>query len=401
MKKQKEIFMLVKDGTKSSYVAGGILQIILGLLFGFILLPISLNLFGIDVGAWYTLSVNTILGSVAGNYIIAAINFMIAVLFLINLIALFMRRSLSSTCFKLSSLLCLFMLGVVGLDSGFLYLGTSLGIKSMILSTTLVWILSIASGAFFILGFVFQFTLSKNSPNKATTYQMAKALVLLAIVVFNLLIHDVLVSSNILKGIFGYLIVPYFFGWYFLIMGIWQCISSPKLVDPNNPAYYGGGYPQTPYGQPQYPQQPYQQAPYQPPYPPQYQQPYQQPYVAPYPQQPYYGPRQGLSNGEKKTAPVAEQPKKIEEIRPVQQKVEERPNLPKFTPPKVATEEKPTLPKVLPPKLAEKQAEIIKQETKKVAKPVETTKIARQTAQINTKTNTTKAPVKTIKKTGK
>jgi len=342
--------MLVKDGVKNSYVAGGILQIVLGLIMGFLLIPITLRAFDVDTGGWYTLVYNDIFNSSFGPYVLAAINFFVALLFLISFIALFFRNSLSSLSFKLSALISLFMLGALGLDLGMLQLDSSLGITD-IFSDTVRWILVIASGVFFVLGFVFQFTLSRKNPNRANTYQAAKALILLAIVVINFLIQDILYSSDILVGIFGFIFIPYFCSWYFLIMGIWQLISSPKLVDPTQTGYYGG-YPQAPYGpQPTYPQAPYGQPQYQQPYvQPQYpQQPYGQPYM-PYPPRPAYGPMQGIAD---KKAP-AETPKKVEEIKPTQQA---KPELPKVLPPK------------LPPKLADKQTEISKVVEKPVTQP--------------------------------
>ncbi len=277
--------MLIREGRKNSYLAGGVLQIILGLLLGFLFMPTMLAAFGVDVGGWSEM-VEGIVSSDAAPVLFAMTNFLALAMLLINFLALFARRSLSSTFFKLSSLLTIFLLAVVGLRFGIAQIsGEMPAFLDFLTEEGLRWALIVSSAVCLILGFVFQFSFSRNNPNKATTYQMAKALLWLWFAIFNFLILPSS-TSEILVALFAY---PAFFAWYFIIMGIWQLFSSARLIDPSQGSAFGT-YPTYPnYGpQPQYPPAPpqqYGQHPYAPPYPP-------------YPNQ-YYGPRQGMSSEDK------------------------------------------------------------------------------------------------------
>lgn len=274
--------MLVKEGYKKSYILGGIFQIILGIASFFLFFPLILSSFGVTVQTWFDLSANLQTLPVVSIIIDA----LYIVLFLFNFFALFARRSFSSTFFKLSALVAMapfVMLATDGiLDSIF---GKNLGLINFIVDGVL-YPLIIVSGICFVLGFIFQFTFSHNSANKATTYQMAKAIVWIALFVINFMLNTESLPVQV-ATIFNATVM---FSWYFLIMGVWQIISSPKLVDPykqdiNTGTPMGGSYGPQGYIQPQ----PYGGQPY----PPQYQN-----YNYNHPPQGYnpYGYRQGLAD---------------------------------------------------------------------------------------------------------
>ncbi len=275
--------MLVKDGVKKSYILGGILQVLLGIAGVIVLLPLILLKCGIRISGLIDLAEKII----AINYVLIGLNLLIAVMFIFAIVALFMRRSFSSTFFKLATITAMFPFAVLGLENGINSLGVPSGATleiSKILTQPVIYALLIASGILCVLGFLFHFTVSKQKPKKATTYQMAKALLWIIFLVLTFVINT---TSNWVI-LFSYSdFIPYFFGWYFLVMGIWQFVSSPKLVDPEEEEI-STGYPM-PYGQvyPTYPQPPVYPQGYNA-YPPAY-----PPY--PYPPANPNGLRQGLS----------------------------------------------------------------------------------------------------------
>ncbi len=236
--------MLVKEGHKGSYLLWGVVQIVLGIVFAIITLPFMLNFLGIDTGIWLELTTK-VQNWVGGKYIFGLIHITLVVLFIVAVISIFFRRSGASFFVKLAGAVAIFPFACKGLENGVLMaFNKDINIMSMF-SVGLEYVLVAVSVVLLILGFVFQFTVSRNNENKANLYLFTKSIVWIVLLILNFVIGNILAQSNWLMALFGYKTsaYPYFLCWFFVIMGILQLISSPQLINPEDSKFSTGTQP--------------------------------------------------------------------------------------------------------------------------------------------------------------
>lgn len=232
--------MLVKEGHKGSYLLWGIVQIVLSIVLIALLVPSMLLSLGIDTSVWLEITTKILSGTI-GQIIFGVLQSLPIVLFVICVLSLFFRRSGASLFIKLSAATAIFTFACQGLENAvFVLAGKNIDIMS-IFSGGLVYVLFVASIVLLILGFVFQFTISKNNENKSNVYQIAKTILWIVLLVLNYIIPSILNASNWLLYLLGSKnLYPYYLCWYFLIMGIFQLTASPQLINPQDSNFSTG-----------------------------------------------------------------------------------------------------------------------------------------------------------------
>ena len=232
--------MLVKEGHKGSYLLWGIVQIVLSIVLIAVLVPSMLLSLGIDTSVWLEIT-NKILSGTIGQIIFGVLQSIPIVLFVICVLSIFFRKSGASLFIKLSAATAIFTFACQGLENAvFVLAGKNIDIMS-IFSGGLVYVLFVASIVLLILGFVFQFTISRDNENKSNLYQIAKAIFWIVLLVLNYIIPSILNASNWLLYLLGSKnLYPYYLCWYFLVMGIFQLVSSPQLINPQDSNFSTG-----------------------------------------------------------------------------------------------------------------------------------------------------------------
>ena len=231
--------MLVKEGHKGSYLLWGVVQIVLSIVLIALTVPFMLSSVGIDTSVWLELTTK-IRDWVGGKYIFGAIHASFIVLFVVIVLSVFFRRSGASLFVKLSGAAAIFTFACKGLERFCLdVLEKEIDIMP-IFSGGLVYLLLAASVVLLILGFVFQFTVSRNNENKANVFLFTKSIVWIVLLTVNFVVPSILNISPWIAAIFGYTTLPYFLCWYFLIMGILQLVSSPQLINPQDSKFSTG-----------------------------------------------------------------------------------------------------------------------------------------------------------------
>ena len=161
--------MLVKEGHKGSYLLWGIVQIVLSIVFIALTIPFMLSTLGIDTAVWLELTTK-IQNWAGGKYIYGAIHASLVVLFVVAVLSVFFRKSGASLFIKLSGAAALFTFACKGLENCVkVFADKDIDIMG-IFSGGLQYLLLAISVVLLILGFVFQFTVSRNNENKANVY---------------------------------------------------------------------------------------------------------------------------------------------------------------------------------------------------------------------------------------
>ena len=223
--------MLVKEGHKKSYIIFGILQLLLAIACIGLMMPYMLSDCGIIVQNWVEFA-DKIKNLSFEKYIFTGFNFIPLLLFIFTIISIIFRKSGASIFVKLSSVVAIFPVAIRGLEYGIYALTEkTMAISSMF--SGFITIFFIASIIFLIIGLIFQFSVSKTSPNKANIFQIMKALFWIVILGFNFIFADLLEKSAWIKGLLGYVenSLPYFLCWMFLILGILELACSAKIIE--------------------------------------------------------------------------------------------------------------------------------------------------------------------------
>ena len=223
--------MLVKEGHKKSYIIFGILQLLLAIACIGLMLPYMLNDCGIVIQNWIEFA-DKIKNLSFGKYIFAGFNFIPLLLFIFTIISMIFRKSGASIFVKLASIVAIFPVAIKGLEYGIYAIAeTPMTISSMF--SGFITIFFIASVVLLIIGLIFQFSVSKTSPNKSNIFQIMKALFWIIILGFNFIFVNLLEKSVWIKGLLGYTedSLPYFLCWMFLILGILELACSAKIIE--------------------------------------------------------------------------------------------------------------------------------------------------------------------------
>ncbi|MBR1925475.1 MAG: hypothetical protein IJ837_01305 [Clostridia bacterium] len=226
--------MLVKEGHKKSYIIFGILQLLLAVACIALLLPYMLKDCGVTVQKWVEFA-DKVKNLSFGKYIFAGFNFIPLVLFIITALSLMFRRSGASIFVKVASIVAIFPIACKGIEYGIFAL-TSKAINLTDFFKNFTLILFIASVVLFVIGLIFQFSVSKTSTNKSNAFQITKALFWIIVFGFNFVFADLLEKSVWIKGLLGYPddSLPYFLCWMLLILGILELVCSSKTIEAKN-----------------------------------------------------------------------------------------------------------------------------------------------------------------------
>ena len=223
--------MLVKEGHKKSYIIFGILQLLLAIGCIGLMLPYMLKDCGITIQNWVEFA-DKVKNLSFGKYIFAGFNFVPLVLFIITAISLMFRRSGASLFVKIATIVAIFPTACSGLEYG-IYALTEKTINLTNIFKSFMLIFFIASVVLFVIGLIFQFSVSKTSPNKSNVFQIVKALFWIVILAFNFVFANLLEKSVWINGLLGYQnnSLPYFLCWMFLILGILELCCSTKIIE--------------------------------------------------------------------------------------------------------------------------------------------------------------------------